>query len=70
MRKRNEHLRRRNEQRRKGPNGATETDFEAGGNGEDEDRHLDLIEVMKESRWGKEGIKRCVQATIDRLFSS
>lgn len=49
-------------------NRTTETGFEAGGNGEDEDRSFDLIEFMK-SRWSKEKIKQCVQARIDSLFS-
>lgn len=49
-------------------NRATETDLEAGGNGEDEDRGFDLIEFMK-SRWGKENIKQAVGRTVDRLFS-
>lgn len=62
-------LRKRQVELSKKRNRATETDFEAGGNGEDEDRGFDLIEFMK-SRWGKENIKRCVQATIDSLFSS
>lgn len=48
---------------------ATETDFEAGDNGEDEDGHFNLIEFMK-SKWDKEGIKRAVGRTIDRLFSN
>jgi len=46
---------------------ATETDLEAGGNGEDEDRTYGVYELLAEAG-NIEGLKSGVQETIDKLF--